>query len=180
MFEATAGIVAWLGASVVVLADGRRGLALGAAIAGLGLAAIAWQDAGPVAGAAIAAGAVLAAAGRLRIGEPGWHAMPPGSTPRLVLCVGIGLGALWFAFAVTTGPGAGTRFAALAGLALAAARILWSADPPVLLTATGVLALAMGVAPAVSSAAPDLWPYIAAGLLAAAASWLPTKMRHAA
>ncbi len=48
MIEVAAGFVAWLGASMVVLADGRRGLALGVAIATLGLAVLVLQDAGPL------------------------------------------------------------------------------------------------------------------------------------
>ena len=173
--EVAAGIVAWLGASVVVLSDGRRGLALGILVVAAGLAVLAWQDTGPAAAAAIGAGGLLAAAGRLRTGEVGWHVMPPGSTPRLVLCVAVGLLALWFAFAITTGPGPGARFAGLSALALAAARILWSEELEVLLTATGVLALAVAAASAAGSSTPDAWPYIAAGLVAAAVAWLPAR-----
>lgn len=175
MIEVGAGIVAWAGASLVVLGDGRRGLALGVAVAGLGLGALAWMHAGPVAAAAIAAGGVIAAAGRLLSGQPGWHVMPAGSTPRLVLCVAVGLVGLWFGFAVTTGPGGGARFAALTLLVLAPARILWSEDRAALLTATGVLALAMGVAAAVGAVTTDIWAYVAAALLAAAVAWLPPR-----
>ena len=175
MIEVGAGIVAWAGASLVVLGDGRRGLALGVAVAGLGLGALAWMHAGPVAAAAIAAGGVIAAAGRLLSGQPGWHVMPAGSTPRLVLCVAVGLVGLWFGFAVTTGPGGGTRFAALTVLVLAPARILWSEDRAALLTATGVLALAMGVAAAAGAETTDIWAYVAAALLAAAVAWLPPR-----
>lgn len=180
MVEVVAGIVAWLGASVVVLADGRRGLALGIVLAAAGLAAVAWQDAGPITAAAIAGGGVISAAGRLRAGELGWQVMPAGSTPRLVLCVAVGLVALWFAFGITTGPGSGSRFAALVGLVLAPARILWSDDPAVQLTATGILALAVAVASAAGATTPDAWPYLAAGIVAAAVAWLPSRPVHAA
>jgi len=180
LIEIGAGIVAWAGASLVVLGDGRRGLALGVAIAGLGLGALAWLDGGPAAAAAVVAGGMVAAAARLLNGESGWHVMPAGSTPRLVLCVAVALVGLWFGFAVTTGPGGGIRFAALTLLVLAPARILWSEDPAALLTATGVLALAMGVAAAAGAVTADIWAYVAAGLLAAAVAWLPPRTPRAA
>jgi hypothetical protein len=180
LLAAIAGLVAWAGASLVVLADGRRGLALGMVFASAGLAALAFMSAGGLAAAAIATGGAIAAAGRLRSGVPGWQVMPPGSTPRVVLCAATGLVALWIAFTITTGPGAGLRFTALAALALATARILWSADPAAQLTAVGVLALAAGLASAVGAANPDLWPFAAAGLVAAAAAWLPVGMKKRA
>jgi len=173
LVEASAGFVAWLGASVVVLADGRRGLALGIALAAAGLGALAWLDAGPPAAAVVAAGGLVAAGGRLRAGEPGWAIMPAGSTPRTVLCVATALVALWLALVITTGPGAGLRFAAVACLALAAARVLWSNDGVVELTAVGVLALAVGVASAMGSGDVTFWPYLAAGVVAAGTGWIP-------
>jgi hypothetical protein len=166
-----AALVAWVGASLVVLSDGRRGLALGMAVAAAGLAGIAWRSAGPLAAAAIAVGGLAAAAGRLRSGELGWGIMPAGSTPRLLLCVAVALVAAWVATTVTTGPGAGLRFAALASLGLAAARVLWSADAAVLLTAAGLLALDIGIA----ASAADIWPYAAGGLVAAVIGWVPPR-----
>jgi hypothetical protein len=166
-----AALAAWVGASLIVLSDGRRGLALGMGVAAAGLAAIAWQSAGPLAATAIAVGGLAATAGRLRSGGLGWGIMPAGSTPRLLLCVAAALVAVWVATTVTTGPGAGLRFVVLATLALAAARILWSADAAVLLTASGLLALDIGVA----AGAPDVWPYIAGGLVAAAIGWVPPR-----
>jgi hypothetical protein len=179
LVEVAAGFVTWLGASLVVLGDGRRGLALGVAVATAGLAALAWQASGPVPAAALAAGGGLAAAGRLRTGAPGWRIMPAGSTPRIVLCVAAALVALWVALAVTTGPGAGLRFAALACLVLAPARILWSDDPPIELAAAAVLALAVGSASALGSSAPDAWPLVAAAGVAAGIGWMPRSERHA-
>lgn len=171
MVAAAAGLVAWIGASLIVLSDGRRGLALGMSLAAAGLAAVAWQSGGPLAAAAIAVGGLAAATGRLRSGELGWGIMPAGSTPRLVLCVAAALVAVWVATTITTGPGAGLRFAALAVLGLAAARILWSFDAAVLLSAAGLLALGIGVA----AAASDSWPYVAGGVVAAATGWLPPR-----
>jgi len=175
LLAAIAGLVAWLGASLIVLADGRRGLALGMVLAATGLAVLGWMSAGPFAAAAIAAGGLGAAAGRLRAGPPGWQVMPPGSTPRLLLCLATGLVALWIAFTITSGSGAGLRFTALAALALAGARLLWSSDPPVQLTAVGVLALAAAMASAIGASSPDLWPYAAAAFVAASVAWLPAR-----
>src|SRR5207237_8346483 len=81
-----AAFAAWLGASLVVLGDGRRALAFGVFLAAAGMTVIAWQSAGPVAAAAIATGGALAAVRRFGSGPAGWRIMPPGSTPRLVLC----------------------------------------------------------------------------------------------
>ena len=148
-------------------------------LAAAGLAVLGWMSAGPVAAAAIAAGGLAAATGRFRAGPPGWQVMPPGSTARLVLCVATGLVALWIAFTITTGPGAGLRFTALAGLALAAARILWSADPRVQLTALGFLALTTATASAIGASSPDLWPYAAAACVAASVAWLPVRTQRA-
>lgn len=173
MLEGAAGLVAWLGASLVVLGDGRRGLALGVALAAAGLAGIAWQVAGPVAAVALGVGGQVAAAGRLRSGSRGWQIMPAGSTPRTVLCVAAGLLALWFALGVTTGPGAGLRFVAFVCMVLATARILWFDDQPAELSAACVLALAVG------SVSADVWPCLAGGLVAVGAGWLPERRQHA-
>src|SRR5207302_10208899 len=85
--EAGAVFVAWLGVSMMVLADGRRGLGLGVALAGLGLAAIVFQGHGLVAAAALAVGAAIAAARHLVSGSAGWQIPPPGSTPPPRLCI---------------------------------------------------------------------------------------------
>jgi hypothetical protein len=176
LVEASAGFVAWLGASLVVLADGRRGLALGIALAAAGLSALASVDAGPGAAAVVAVGGLVAAGGRLRAGEPGWAIMPAGSTPRMVLCVATALVARWLALVITTGSGAGLRFAAVVCLVLAAARILWSSDGVVELTAVGVLALAVGVASAAAGSGDvNFWPYLAGGVVAAGTGWIPQR-----
>lgn len=180
MVEAAAAFVAWLGVSMIVLADGRRGLGLGVALAGLGLAAIVFQGHGLVAAAALAVGAAIAAARRLVSGSTGWQIMPPGSTPRLVLCIGAGLLALWIGFGITTGTGAALRFAVMSVVGLAGARVLASDDPAVLLTAVALLALAIAAAAGLSHSAPGMWPYVAAGLIAAAVGWLPVRTPDAA
>jgi hypothetical protein len=178
VLEGAAGFVAWAGASLVVLADGRRGMALGIGVAAAGLGAVAWQ-AGGVAAAAILVGGLLAAAGLLRAGGSGWEIMPAGSTPRIVLCIAAALVSLWFALVITTGPGGALRFSAIVCMILAAARILWSDDRAIGLTAAVLLALAVGVASASGSSSPDPWPFLAAGAVAAAIGWLPGRWLHA-
>lgn len=175
MLPGAAGFVAWAGVSLVVLGDGRRGLALGIALAAAGLGVLAWQTAGPAQATAIVAGGLVAAAGSLRAGAPGWRIMPAGSTPRMVLCVAAAFVSLWVALVITSGPGGALRFATFACLGLALARVLWSDDPPVLIAAAGVLALAAGVASAIGSAAPEPWTYVGAGFVAAAIAWLPVR-----
>src|SRR5207244_2346671 len=119
-----AAFVAWLGASLVVLGDGRRALAFGVFLAAAGMTVIAWQSAGPVAAAAIATGGALAAVRRFGSGPDGWRSMPPGSTPRLVLCVAGGLIVLWVAAAATTAAGAPLRFTVMVIAGFSGARVL--------------------------------------------------------
>jgi hypothetical protein len=177
--DAVAAFVAWMGASLVVLADGRRGLALGAALATAGISVIGFSTAGPIAGA-LALGGGLAAFGRLRSGPTGWGIMPPGSTPRLVLCIAAGLFALWVGAAVMTGPGSPMRFAVLLVAGLMGARVLGGEERSVLLTATGLLALAMGLGATGGESSKAMWAFLAAGLIAAAVAWLPPRTVRAA
>jgi hypothetical protein len=173
LIDGSAAFVAWLGAALIVLADGRRGLALGVALATVGLAVIAGLNAGLAAAAVLAVGGALAALGRLRAGTGGWAVMPPGSTPRLILCVATALIALWIALGITSGESAALRFAVLSAIGLAGARVLSSVDPDVQLTAVAVLAVAIGCAAGLGGA--DVWPCVAAALVAAGAGWLPLR-----
>lgn len=179
MVDAVAAFIAWMGASLIVLADGRRGLALGAALAAAGISVIGFSTAGPAAGV-LALGGALAAFGRLRSGPAGWGIMPPGSTPRLVLCIAAGLLALWIGAAVTTGPGSPFRFAVLLVASLTGARLLGGEERSVLLTATSLLALAIGLGAAIGDSSMVPWAFLAAGLIAAAVAWLPTRTVRAA
>lgn len=172
--------MAWLGASLIVLADGRRGLALGTFLAAAGVAVVVLHGAGPIPAGAIAAGGLIAAAARLRFGPPGWEIMPPGSTPRLVLCVAAGLLALWIAVSITSGSGASLRFAVMSVIGLAGARVLWSDDVSVLLTAIAVLSIAIGATAGIGESSPGVWPYVAGGVIAAAIVWLQPRKAHAA
>ena len=153
-------------------------LALGTALATAGLAAVTWLGAGPAAAAVLALGGGIAAVRRSVSGPEGWALMPPGSTPRLILCVASALLALWIAIGITSGESAALRFAALVVIGLAGARVLSSTDPHVQLTAGAVLALAIGAAAGLSGA--NLWPYVASAALAAGVCWLPLSAPRAA
>ena len=180
MIEGLAAFVAWLGASTVVLADGRRGLALGVALATAAVAAIVWPEAGPVAAAVLGLGGLAAAARRLVVGTAGWGIMPPGSTPRFILCIGGGLLALWIALGVTSGHSSALRFAVLTVAGLSGARALSSEEPAVLLTAVVLLALAVSAAAGLADGSPSIWTYLLAAALAAGVGWLPSSRPHAA
>jgi hypothetical protein len=173
VIEAAPALLAWLGASLVVLADGRRGLALGLAALTVGLALLAWP-AGTLFGAgAVAAGGMVAAGRFWRSGPATWAIMPAGSTPRLVLCVASGVLALWVAASVTSGPGAPLRFTVLLVLGLMGARILMSRDLSVLLTSIAAFALALAVGSGLADPPPGVVPYIAGGLVAAGSMFVP-------
>lgn len=173
-----AAAVAWLGVSVVMLADGRRGLAVGMALATLGLGVLALLAAGPLAGAAIAIGGGAAAVRRATAGPPGWSIMPAGSTPRLVTCVAAGLLALWIGLAVTSGAGGAMRFTVMTVVGLAGARVLWSEEPAVIVTAVALVVMGIALG---ASMVPDAgpWPFAAAALVAVATA-LPLRTSRAA
>ena len=180
MVEVTAGFAAWLGASLVVVSDGRRGLAAGVACAAAGFAALALPSAGPAAAAVILAGGGVAVARRAFVGPAGWGIMPAGSTPRLVMCVAGGLVALWVGAVVMSGGGGPIRTAVLTSIGLAGARVLWSDDRAVVVSAVGVLAPAIAVGAVLSPESPGVWPFAAAAFLAAAAAFIPAGKRAAA
>ena len=179
MVEAAAAFVAWLGVSLVVLSDARRGLALGMLLAAAGLAGVALPEAGPAGAIALVAGGAVAAARRFSAGPGGWGIMPPGSTPRLVLCVVGGLLALWVGLAVMTGEGAALRFAVMSVAGLAGARALSSADTSVAQTAFAVLALAVAAGAALGADA-GVWPFLAGAGAAVAVTWAPGRVQRAA
>ena len=168
---AIAALCAWLGASLIVLADGSRGLAAGVGFATVGLAVIAWQSTGFVPALAILVGGALLALQHQRSDDRTWGIMPAGSTPRLILCVATGLVALWVAASVTLGPGVAQRFAVLVVVGLTAGRILTSQQIQVVIAASAVLALA--VAEGAGLGAHSVWPYLAAGLIACAVTLVP-------
>lgn len=179
MIAAIAAFLGWFGVSMIVLADGRRGLAVGLGVATAGLGVIAWQDGNGVAALIVLLGGATAAFQRHRAGPRGWVVMPPGSTPRLILCVAGGLVALWFAASVTIGPDGAARFAVLSVIGLSGARILSSREPSTVVTAVATLALATAVATHFGAGSPGLLPYVAAALIAAGVAFLPVRVASA-
>ncbi|MEO8745768.1 MAG: hypothetical protein ABI334_09190 [Candidatus Dormiibacterota bacterium] len=173
MIEVAAAFITWVGAALVVLADGRRGLAAGLGLLAAALALLVMAGGDAVAAVAIGAGGAIATFQRWRTGLAGWGIMPPGSTPRLILCVASGLLALWLAASVTTGPGAPLRFAVFVAVGLMGARALAAQDSAVALTSAAGLALAVAVAAGLAAAAPGELPYIVGGAAAAGFLLIP-------
>jgi hypothetical protein len=171
---AGAAFVAWLGAAIVVLADGRRGLALGLALLTIGLAVLTWPAGMAVGSVAIGVGGLVAAAQCWRSGPAEWGIMPAGSTPRLILCVASGLLGFWLAASVTTGPDASRRFAVLVVTGLMGARVLISRDAPVVLAGIAALALALATASGLAAESPSPIPAIVGGLIAAGVMFVPS------
>ena len=175
-----AAFAAWLGAAVIVLSDGRRGLALGLALTTLGFTVLALIDGDRLAAAAVFLGGFVAAVQRLRTGPDVWGVMPSGSTPRLVLSIALGLVALWIATSVMTGPGAQLRFAALSVLGLMAARVVTETGQASVLTALAALALSVAMAASMSDTGPGPAPYVAAALIALGVSVVRVKVSNGA
>jgi hypothetical protein len=168
-----AAFAAWVGAAVIVLADGRRGLAVGIALVAAAFAVLAWADGFALGGAFLLAGGAVAVVALLRSGRQDWGLVPEGSTPRLILAVVGGILSLWVAASITSGPHASLRFATLAVVGLMAGRLLQAKSPSVLLTAASGLALAVGGASDLGSEGAGLAPYLVAAVIAAGASFLP-------
>jgi hypothetical protein len=170
---AGAAFVVWLGAAIVVLADGRRGLALGLALLTIGLAVLAWPAGMAFGAVAMAVGGLIAVIQCWRSGPATWGIMPAGSTPRLILCIASGLLAFWLAASVTTGADASLRFAVLLVTGLMGARILMSRDVAVVLAGIAAMALALAVAPGLAAESPGPVPAIVGGLVAAGVMFVP-------
>jgi hypothetical protein len=180
MIEGVAAFVAWLGASLIVLADSRRGLALGVALATAGLSVVVGQGSGPVPALLLAAGGALSAGGRSVAGPAGWGLMPPGSTPRIILSVGAALLALWIGLGIASGPGAALRFSVLTVVGMAAARVLSTESAEVQLAAAAVVALAVAAAAGLDPSAPAAWPCAVAAVIAAGSGWVRLGAARAA
>jgi len=168
-----AGFAAWAGAAIIVLADGRRGLAVGIALVGAGFTVLAWLAGDWFGGAALLVGVAVCAIQLLRTGRQEWGLMPPGSTARLILAVVGGILSLWVAASVTTGAGAPLKFASVTVLSLLAARLLQAQKAVQVLTASAGLAIALAGASALGRSVPGLVPYLVAGVIAAGVSLLP-------
>jgi len=175
-----AAAAAWLGGAILLLSDGRRGLALGVGVLGAGLAALALIGGRDVEAVALLAGGAVAGGLRLRNGPTGWGVMPAGSTPRLILAVVAGLIALWLAAAVTSGEGAGLRFAVIVLLAMLVLRLLLGAEPAAAATAASGIALALGAGALLASSGAPVAACIVAAVVAAGLPALPRPESHGA
>jgi hypothetical protein len=167
-----AALAAWLGGAILVLADARRGLALGLAVMAAGLAGLVFAAGQDLTAGALLAGGVVGAVLRARSGPEGWGLMQPGSTPRIILTIVTALLALYVGVSVATGDGAPLRFAVVAAIVLTAGRMLQGSERAAALTAASGLALALAagatLAPSTSFSAA-----IVAAVIAAGASILP-------
>jgi len=143
LLAVAAVVVAWLGGAFLVLSDARRGVALGVALYAAGLAVTLYST--PPAALALGLAGLAAAALRLRDGAPHWGTLPPGSTPRLLLCVVSGVLAGFVGASILAGPGAApVRIVILIGGAMGAARLLSTLRREAALASTSALTLAVG------------------------------------
>ena len=170
--SAAAAFAAWLGAGVIVLADGRKGLAVGIGLVAAGFAALAWAEGRWLGGAFLLAGGAVFVIELFRTGPQDWGLMPAGSTPRLILAVVGGILSLWVAASVTTGPGAPLRFATLAVPVMMAGRLLQGKSATIVLVAAAGLALALAGASDLGLREGGLTPYLIGAVIAAGASFL--------
>jgi len=168
-----AALAAWVGAALIVLSDGRRGLAVGLGLTAIGFAALAWVDGQWIGGALLLLGGAICVVELVRRGPREWGLMPPGSTPRLILVVVGGILSLWVAVSVTSGPDAGLRFASLAVLGLSAARLLQGSRPVPVLAASAGLGIALAGASALSGMDAGFAPYLIGAAIAAVVAFLP-------
>jgi hypothetical protein len=148
MTEAAAvagAVIAWFGATLLAVADARRGQSLGLLVLTAGLT-LATGAAGrpPLAVAALALGGAAAAGLRLRAGRPGWGLFAPGSTPYLVGAIIVVIGAVLVAGSGLGSPAGAARLGALAVAALAAGRILTVDQRWAALGGASALALGLG------------------------------------
>ena len=162
----------WAGASVLVLTDGRRGLGSGILAGGGGVAATLALAGSAPAAAAVAVGALVAAAARQRSGRPGWAPLPPGSTPRVLLCVAGGSAAV--VVGTTIGAGPVVPAALLLG-SLSTGRLLSASATAPALACAAAAALGLSVAVAAVSTAAVLPVAICAAAAAIVVSALPVR-----
>lgn len=140
----SAALLAWLGAGMVAVSDGRRGFALGLCVTGTGLAIVALLAGDRWGAAVLLLGGIAAGALRLRDGPSGWRIMPPGSTPRIILSLAaLAVGTLVGVY-LTTGPGTPERVAAVAVCGLSVARLLTADRRAAAVAAAAGLSLALG------------------------------------
>jgi hypothetical protein len=135
--------LAWFGATLTTLAEGRRGLALGLVLTGAGLGGIQLSSGRPLNALVLVAAALLSAALRLRDGASGWGLLPPGSTPSIVLGIAVLVACVLMAGALLQGAAGIASLAPLAVALVAAGRLLTVVRRQPSLAAASVLALAL-------------------------------------
>lgn len=172
MTEAAAFAV-WLGGALILLAEGRRGLAAGVAVLTAGLSVLLWAAGQDLAAITLAAGGAVAAAVRLVVGPSGWGLMQAGSTPRILLTIVIGIVALYIAASLSAGAGAPARFALLVAIALPAARLLEAPGPAPATAAAAAMALAIGAVGASVDLSAPVETAVIAAVIAAGVVALP-------
>jgi hypothetical protein len=146
-------VVAWLGVVVLSLADAGRGQSAGLGLVGAGLAlAVGTSERDLLAAVSLGVGGLAAAAMRLRGAPPGWGLAPPGTTPRLLMCVGVPLAVALVLGAELATAGGVARLAGLAVALLAAVRLLMVERRWAALGAGAALALGLGALGGTSAA----------------------------
>jgi len=164
----------WLGGSILVLSDARRGLAVGLLLSALGLSMAVTAQAGPVEGGLLAGGGLVAVVAGLRH-DPrrGWGLLQGPSTPRVILCVVMGGAGLWLGLGIIDSPGQPeARAAATTMIALGASRLFSEREARSGLAAATLVALGAGALAAMSSATPAA--ALAGAVAAVALNLLPT------
>lgn len=142
---AIAGVlVSWLGASITVLAEGRRGLGCGTALVGAGLCAVEISAGQPVPGALLLVGGAAYGILRQRDGARGWVLFAPGSSPRLIAAVLLFAVSLFLINSLDIGTPA--LAAVLTVSALAVMRLTSTPDRAALASCAVIEALALGAA----------------------------------
>lgn len=137
-------VVAWLGASITVLAEGRRGLGCGTALVGAGLCAVEIAAGDPVPGVLLLIGGAGYGACRQRDGARGWVLFAPGSSPRMIAAVLLFAVSLFLINAIDIATPA--LAAILTVSALAVMRLTSTPDRAALASCAVIQALALGVA----------------------------------
>jgi hypothetical protein len=142
LLVAAAGL-AWFGATLTSLAEARRGLALGLALTGAGLAGVVAVSR-PLDALLLAGATVGTALLRLRDGPAGWDLLPPGSTPGIVLSIVVLVLSVLLSGTFLLGPLSVSSLAPFAVALVAAVRLLTVEDRASALAAGAALALALG------------------------------------
>lgn len=162
--------LAVLGAGLMLVSEGARGLASGLLAVGLGLA-LALAGGQHLTSALLLGAAALGSAGlRLRVARSGWGLLPEGTSSRIVLWVVASAASLYLATSVLAGPAGELRAAALAVIVLTGARLLGTSSWVAALASVAGLALGIGTIGVAESGA--ILPAATAAAVALIAGWV--------